>query len=742
MSLRLIMRLLIISLSIIAGMPLLASDLDSDGVRFDTMTVSEGHRAMAAMKAQHLANYRAAQKKIPSEALASSQTDYDVNHYRIEITVDITNQMIYGNVTMTAKSLVDGLNIIEVDLDATMIVDSVYMPGITLSYTHSLGRLAIDLDKSYDQNSILAVSVCYHGNPVQSGLDGFSFKTRNGVPIVASLSEPYMARTWWPCKDRPDDKADSLDIFITCDAAYFCASNGTLVDTIVTAGQKTFYYTVRYPIATYLFSIAISDYTVYKDYYYPAGSETGMEIVNHVYPDRYSSFLPVFNHTAEAIGVFANLFGEYPFLNEKYGHANFQWGGAMEHQTCTSISGNGNIVWLMVHELSHQWWGDMISPTSWHDIWLNEGFASYCEALYFEATAGKAAYHSWMANMDYSDTGCVYVSDTTDPWKIFDGTVYDKGAWIVHMLRHVVGDSTFFDIMKTYYDSPHKYSSASIDDFKAICEQVSGQDLDYFFEEWMLSYYRPAYLTYFMNEPDSSDGKNWTYLVIQQSSAYYPPVYKMPIDLLFSFGGQDTTTKTIFNDIGKQVLIFKTDKPATAITLDPEKWIYRNAAKGLWQYTMIPTPLDTGTQYASFRDTIIVRGGSEMHKFSIISGLLPPGLKLDTLTGVISGGPWDSGDFTFMVRAKDQYSTYKDSAEFHITVLPGSGLPGDADISGAVNLLDVSFIISYLYRGGPPPGVPVFADVNKDCKINLLDVSYIINYLYRDGPDPEMGCAL
>jgi hypothetical protein len=243
-----------------------------------------------------------------------------------------------------------------------------------------------------------------------------------------------------------------------------------------------------------------------------------------------------------------------------------------------------------------------------------------------------------------------------------------------------------------------------------------------------------------MSEKDLTDGKYWTYLVIQQSSLVYPPIYKMPIDLLFNYGGQYTTTMTVFNDRPKQVYIFKSDNFVGSITLDPEKWIYRAATTGLWQYTMIPMPLDTGIQYSSFRDTIIVRGGSEMHKFSIISGALPTGLNLDSLTGVIFGAPLESGEFTFMVRAKDQYSTYKDSVEFNLTIEPGVVMPGDVDFSGAVNLLDISNIINYLYRGGPVPLLPSLADVNHDCKINLLDISYIINYLYRGGTDPQLGC--
>jgi hypothetical protein len=729
-------------LIILTILPLTALAVDDIYGPERELTPSEMHSIMGQSKTARLASLRSAYKMAP--AMPLSQTDYDVIYHKIELKVDVPSTLLYGNVKMAAKSLSPGLDSVEVDFDAAMTIDSIYTEeGTLLAFSHAGYRATIRLDRAYDVDSIFSFYIRYHGTPATGGFQGFSFDSYEGSPVVSSLSEPYLARTWWPCKDRPDDKIDSLDIFVTCDTALYCASNGKLIDTVNNGdGTKTFSYQVRYPITTYLFSVAISDYVVWKNYYKYAPDDS-MEIVNHVYPSQYEYSLPRWGITPYAIGVFADIFGEYPFLNEKYGHANFEWGGGMEHQTVTSMGGNwfGFYEPVVVHELSHQWWGDMITCNNWHEIWLNEGFASYSEALYYEVKSGKASYHSYMAGMTYTGGGTIYIYDTTNVGSIFGSIVYDKGAWLLHMLRHIVGDANFFNILSAYYNSVYKYDDVNSAQFQEICESVSGMELDYFFNEWLFGTYYPRYSYSYMNELDPTDGKYWTYFFLEQTQSTAPQVFIMPIDLKFTFSPADTFTTTIFNDSRRKMYFFKNNLAPTGISLDPMNWILNDSAKPAWTYHIIPFDLDSGQQYTAYQDSVRARGGSGSNKFLVTSGALPEGLKLDSLTGVISGDPIVYGEFNFRIRANDLMSSYKDSADFHISVIPGDGLPGDANDDGVVNALDITYLINYLYKGGAAPPVPKQADSDRSCVINALDITYLINYLYKNGSAPHWGCV-
>ena len=704
---------------------------------------SEIHKIMADAKARRLEEARFSEAVAPQASMVYDQAEYDVNFYGINISVTIPLKTIYGDVLMEAKAVVDGLDSIEVDLYSNLIIDSIYTPTRVLDFSRIGDKILLPLDGVYNHDEVFSFSVAYHGQPLQTGFVGFSFDVHNGIPIASTLSEPMGARSWWPCKDRPDDKADSLDITIKCDTAYFCVSNGKLVDTARNGdGSWTFNYEVRYPISTYLFAVTISKYNIWSNWYH-YGTNDSMIITHFVYPDRYEYSPTHYNITPYAVGVLAGLFGEYPFVEEKYGHVNFVWDGGMEHQTVTSMVGNDDFGFdenVVVHELSHQWWGDMITCNSWHDIWLNEGFASYCEALYFEVKEGDYSFHSYINSMSYYGGGSVYIEDTTSVYSIFGSIVYDKGAWVLHMLRHIVGDTTFFDIMRAYYNSAYKYKTATTAQFQELCESVSGKDLDYFFNEWIYGTYYPKYYWSYMSEQDPTDGKYWTYLQLYQGQTSYIQTFVMPIDLIFTYPARLDTT-LLLNDVRNNVYIFKSDQAPTDVVLDPDKWILRQSFESGWTYHQIPFPLDSARQYVPYLDSIIVRGGSGNNRFSIVTGYLPSGLTLDSTTGFITGTPSLSGEFTFGVKANDANSSAIDTTQYTMLVRSTSGTPGDGNNDGGVNLIDIAFIIDYLYKGGSNPPVPSLADPDASCAINILDVSYLVNYLYRGGDAPQMGCV-
>ncbi len=382
----------------------------------------------------------------------------DVSYYGLDLIVTASPQYLIGKVIVNATVSASSISTTFLDLRAALTVDSVLINGTATTYTHASHKINIDLDRTYSQGESFSVQVFYRGVPGTSVNGSFLFDTHGGgAPIIWSLSEPYGAPDWFPCKDTPEDKADSSDVWITVADNLIPVANGTLISTTNNGnGTHTYYWESRYPIAHYLISLAITNYQKY-DTYFHYGVNDSMIITHYVYPESFNGIKNLLDETDDMIEVFSDKFGLYPFINERYGHAEIEgYSGAMEHQTCSSMGFWGRGV--VSHELAHQWYGDMITCADWHHIWLNEGFATYLEAVYLEARDGKAAYDTKIDDEMFfarRALGTIWVEDITDVWEIFDGDrSYAKGACVLHMLRGIVGDSTFFNIMRTYSADP------------------------------------------------------------------------------------------------------------------------------------------------------------------------------------------------------------------------------------------------------------------------------------------------
>ncbi|MFQ5752555.1 MAG: M1 family metallopeptidase, partial [bacterium] len=455
-----------------------------------------------------------------STLTSPAQNNFDVTYYKLNLNIDPTLEQISGAVEMTAQAKINNFTTVELDLFSNMSVDSV--SGDADSFIHTDDILQIQLAQARQSGETFTVRVAYHGRPASSGFGSFGFNYHNDIPIIWTLSEPYYARSWWPCKDTPNDKADSVDMIVTVPENLITASNGNLLQDINNGdGTRTFHWHESYPITTYLVSLAITNYATYSELFHYSPDDF-MQVQYYIYPEDLAKAKSQLTETIAMLTYFHEIFGPYPFLTEKYGIAQFPWGGGMEHQTITSQRGFGKT--LTVHELAHQWWGDKITNANWHDIWLNEGFASYAEALYYEHRDGKEFYHTYMGWMDWDFPFAIYVDDTTSVKRIFHGTVYDKGAWFLHMLRHVVGDSTFFDILLSYSQDPRfAYGNATTAGFQSVCEAVSGQDLDWFFQPWIYEKGRPIYQAVWSTR--DSIGNNLLNLNIKQIQYPKQPVF-------------------------------------------------------------------------------------------------------------------------------------------------------------------------------------------------------------------------
>lgn len=676
---------------------------------------------------------------------ASAKTnwqDYDMLFYSIDLTIDHTIQTIYGRVAAYGTIEAGSLSSIIINLSGSMVVDSVYNETGNLAFTHVSEQLAVHLERAYSFGEEYNFTVVYHGIPSgSSGFLGMDFAYRDGLPLVTTLSEPMGARSWWPCNDITRDKVDSVDIIITVDTSLVVSSNGTLIsDNDNGDGTHTVIWHERYPIVPYLVSLGIHPYAVWYDWYH-YGPTDSMPLHYYVYPDHDAYSRPYFEVMPDILTNLSAAFGQYPFIDEKYGCTHFGWGGAMEHQTNTSTTSSsfGYSEPVIAHEAGHQWWGDMVTTDDWHHIWINEGFAVYSEAIHFEAKNGLTYYHSYMNSFEYTGGGSIYIADTSYVWNIFSSIVYDKGGWALHMLRHVVGEELFFESLANYRDQ-YLWKTASTEDFQSVVEATAGMDLEYFFNQWIYGTYRPNYRFSYETEADPSGGFN-TYFFVRQVQTTAPTFFTMPIDIvLITTGG--SITEVIFNDEDRQSFTFHTDDEVTNLLFDPDKWISRVASEEAYALHIVTESLSDGEQAAEYVDTVKVLGGYDNYLCEVATGAMPSGWSIEPATGLISGTSFETGQFSFMIRAIDQvYAGYADSADYTVSLSAASDNPGNANADESIDIGDAVYMINYVFKGGPPPPIQNWADANGDCSLNIGDAVYLINFVFKGGDAPLPGCV-
>ncbi len=456
--------------------------------------------------------------------------NYDVKYHRLEWNVNPAQASISGQVTTYFKASED-LDQVIFDLSENMLVSKVSQRSADLSFSQNQSdELIIELPSTQKENTLDSLTITYSGNPVSSGFGSFAIDRHgsNSTPVLWTLSEPYGAKGWWPCKQDLIDKIDSIDVYVRHPSAFKAASNGLLIEEKNEGLDLVTHWRHRYPIPAYLIAIAVTNYAVYKD-----NSSLDFDIVNYVYPENLATAQNATRITPDIMELFNNLFEMYPFAREKYGHAQFGWGGGMEHTTMTFMGG-----WsrgLIAHELAHQWFGNKITCGSWEDIWLNEGFATYLDGLVYENFDGKAAFSSWRRNLVDNITsqtsGSTFVTDTTSVGRIFNGRLsYRKGAMILHMLRYKLGDDAFFGAVRNYLADPElAFGYARTTDLQRHLEATSGEDLNEFFQDW---FYGEGYPEYDVVWSQNDTDKIIHFQVSQTQSHPSVSFFEMPLPVL------------------------------------------------------------------------------------------------------------------------------------------------------------------------------------------------------------------
>lgn len=528
----------------------------------DNLVLFEKMRASEANSASKLMSV----KSNPNTA------NYDISYHKLEFTVNPAVYFISGKITTTYKALSDMTSLI-FDLSSTLTVSSVKRGVDNLAFTQTATELQITLPATQPSGTSETVEITYSGTPSNSGFGLFIQTTHGTSPIIWTLSEPFGAMNWWPCKQDLNDKVNSIDVYITAPSQYTSVSNGLEPEAPVINGtNKTTHFHHNYPIPSYLICMAVTDYAVYNQTGGTAPNQ--YPIVNYIYPENLTP--TVQNQLAQTpliLNLFENLFEIYPFHNEKYGHAQFGWGGGMEHTTVSFMGSFGR--GLIAHEMAHQWFGDKITCGTWKDIWLNEGFATYLASMVIENFDGQAAFTADKTNMIHAITsisnGAVYLTDAEalNVNRIFNGRLsYYKGAMVLHMLRFKLGDTLFFQALKNYLaDSNLAYKYAVTADLQTHLEAAYGSSLAEFFNDWV---YGQGYPTYSIAVQNNFNG-TVALSVNQTQSDPSVPFFEMPVPVRVLGAGGEQMDLVLNHNFNGETFVKNVPFVVTSVVFDPNK---------------------------------------------------------------------------------------------------------------------------------------------------------------------------
>ena len=459
-------------------------------------------------------------------------------------------------------------------INTSMTINSVGMSGV--SFTHTSNILTVNLNRTYNPGEITEVLINYQHLNVSDG----AFYTGSGG--LFTDNEPEGARKWFPCWDKPSDKA-TVDITLKVPANVRIGSVGRLNDSLVTGDTIYYHWISRDPVTTYLTVLTGKVNYNLNIIYWQSISNPSVFIPIRFYYNSGENPTSIQNIIGPMTTHFSQKYGEFGF--EKNGFATapapgFTWGG-MENQTLTTLCANCWSANLVSHEHAHQWFGDMISPATWADIWLNEGFATYSEAIWYEYSSGYAAYKS-----DILSDASSYLSSNPG-WPIYNpewanntppnGTLfntaitYNKGACVLHMLRYTVGDSaTFFNILRAYATDTanFKYKSSATDDFAAKISLTYGSDLTWFIDQWVKQPNHPVYQNYY--QFINNGGGNWSVGFQARQTQTNTPFHRMPLTVKITFASGPDTTFRVDNNVNNQVWFWPFNRQPLTFAFDPD----------------------------------------------------------------------------------------------------------------------------------------------------------------------------
>ncbi len=508
--------------------------------------------------------------------------DYDVTFYFLDISVTPLSTYVEGNASIHANAIAT-IDTFAFELIEEQAIDDIFVNGIQYTnYVREGNNILVPVAEIQDGESFIA-QIYYHGQPPSGGFfSGVSHATSGweNKQVTWTLSEPFAAKDWFPVKQDLEDKADSVWVFLTTSSENIAGSQGLLTNTVDLGDGNTRYeWKSSYPIDYYLISFAVADYQEYNVYAHPEEMDGDSILVQNFIYDAEGAlnyYKGGIDNTPEMIELYSDLYILYPFHDEKYGHCLTELGGGMEHQTMTTIGGFG--FGLVAHELGHMWFGDNVTCATWSDIWINEGFATYSNYLAEEYIHGWGSGQSFITskqNSAMSSSGSIYIPEDEiypgNEWRIFNGQLsYNKGASIIHTLRHEIqDDDLFYEVLGTF-QTDFTNSTATGEDFKNTAEEVTGMDFDQFFDQW---YYGTGYPRFNIEWWYDTELKELHITSTQTTTTTGTPLFDMLLDInLILYDGTDSTI-TIHQTDNVNTFVFPMDVDVFSVfEIDPDNW--------------------------------------------------------------------------------------------------------------------------------------------------------------------------
>lgn len=533
------------------------------------------HHSCSGLKS-HMASLAKSNSLTPAQIAQTER--YDVHYYALDIAMNnlSTNVAGTGEIHGTSREALDS---VWFELFSSFTISEIRLNGVVTPYLRQGSAIKVPVNIAAGVDFVIATD--YAGTPPNAStnpLGGAGMSNASspswGNQVTWSLSQPFSAYEWWPCKQSLRDKADSSSVKITVPSACKAGSNGVL-ENVVNLGNGTTRYEWkhRHPIDYYLISVAVAQYVEYNVFANPAGSTSPVLIQNYIYnnPGTLPQFQDDIDETADFIEYYADIFGPYPFQDEKYGHCMAPISGGMEHQTMTTQGFFEKT--LTAHELAHQWFGDHVTCASWADIWVNEGFASYAEYLMLaELYPGEQAgdMTNRHQNIMSQPGGSVWVADSLDEGSIFSSRlVYDKGAAIIHTMRFVIdNDAQFFQALRNY-QVEFADSTAIGTDVQQELEEASGVNLTDVFEQWYYGEGFPRYSAAW-NRIGNDLHLKISHTVSMPSVT---PTFTNPLEIRFSRAGAADTTIRFGINSNADYFIIPNIGNVQSLVIDPNNWI-------------------------------------------------------------------------------------------------------------------------------------------------------------------------
>ncbi|HPF39695.1 MAG TPA: M1 family aminopeptidase [Phycisphaerae bacterium] len=726
----------------------------------------------------------------PGPGSRGATDNTDILHYRLEIEIlpqidnggAITAVRVHGVNHVDAEVVNSPTSQFELDLIDTLTVINV--TGDVSNWSHANGRITISLDRAYAPGEPIHVDVEYDGEPETAGLGAFKWWIRNGNLSIATLSEPYYSPFWWPCKDSLNDKS-TMQVIVTVPDPLVAVSNGVLQETTQLSGNRTRYsWRESHPMANYLASLAITNYKRYDltyEYDDGGGGTSSMPVPCYLYAEHwsiasgqpYSAYRQGCDEMLDMLAVFEEKFGPYAFRSEKYGVA--ETGGAnglqsnMEHQTISSMYTVEAYSRIMAHEMAHQWFGDDVTCGTWNDIWLNEGITTYAESVYFEFAPSGGVDDYWSrirASKPTSPDNRVYRTNIDSTDAIFStNDVYRKGAWVCHMLRHMIGDEAFFRALSDYR-AAYSGGFATTADFAAGISSSFGHDLTWFIDQWVMNPGAPDYRWNYAT--GIANGQRYVRIGISQAQVQEGfGLFIMPIDIRLT-----TTTGvfefTVWNDDWTEYYVLPIEGQLTAIEIDEfggvnnRNYVLTSSLAFGGGFPESPPALLDVAVHPYLNDavesTIDLKFSSNIGDFDTADfTLVGAATGLHLATSVVYGAAAQTATLTFTDLPNDAFTLtvfdddviangklldgeIDDSAWYDDTLLPsGDGQPGgdavvtfdipagDANCDAAVDLDDLSAFTAVLLGADTTHCHLLRCDVNNDGQADGLDIAGFID---------------